>query len=306
MQGLVGQRPGLSWVPRSMDLGLPLKANGDCADSAELSNLIGAWLSGWDAATAAECAALDTRPDWILTDISPLGCLVGTRLGVPVVGVSNFTWYDQYTGRVSEPLIHPLKVAYASLAAFLCYPLSMPMAWLPCPRIPLGVVGRRATSAHVAQIRGSSGRRWRVTISFGKAFAPIARLDLRNWGSNVTFFVDDSVRIDALGEVVRLNNSFALHEYIAASDVVVTKGGWGAVSESLFHNIPLLLVDRDVNEDRHNIRQVEALGKGQKIDWAELSAFSEGALYKLIKSYNAAPYKPHGYSVREAFALTMP
>ena len=55
------------------------------------------FINTWDSAVLDEVntlCKLDIKS--IVTDISPIGCLVGKKLGLDIIFISNFTWIEQY------------------------------------------------------------------------------------------------------------------------------------------------------------------------------------------------------------------
>lgn len=58
-----------------------------------------------------------------------------------------------------------------------------------------------------------------------------------------------------------------VHDYIAASDLLITKAGWSSISEAVTSRVPLLVVDRqEVIEDRTTIFKLLQLGIADIID----------------------------------------
>lgn len=284
---------------RVPELGVPL-AGGVPIYGTPLATQIEDWLRALAHAIDPECASLvRAEPDLIFTDVTPLACLVGDRLGKPVVAISNFTWYDQYLGRVDGQCIEPLRAAYRAMRCLLSYPLAMPMAWLePVPRIALATLGRAADPRRVRQIRDQSTG-LRVTVAFGGVYVPPA-IDLRALGGDTTIFMAGEVAVATAGTVKYLSRKGELQHFIAASDVVVTKAGWGIVSEALASRTPLLLVARDINEDIAIAEAVERVNGGQRVSWAKISDITPDWLKKFIASCDRSPLRLPGSALPQA------
>ena len=96
--------------------------------------------------------------------------------------------------------------------------------------------------------------------------------ELPLWNSkNCVFIVSSNVRIERenvfsipLGETESQN-------YIAASDFVISKPGWGTVSEAIVYNVPLLVLNRTgMKEDKNTIQFILEHGLGEVIEWGDL------------------------------------
>ncbi|PPA70534.1 hypothetical protein C4B60_13100 [Jeotgalibacillus proteolyticus] len=64
-----------------------------------------------------------------------------------------------------------------------------------------------------------------------------------------------------LPNVVKIPSNYTESQnYIAASDLVITKAGWGTVSEAVIFQKPLLLVDRMyMNEDYNTVNYLKEI-----------------------------------------------
>ncbi|MER2040608.1 glycosyltransferase [Desemzia incerta] len=63
------------------------------------------------------------------------------------------------------------------------------------------------------------------------------------------------------------------HNYLAASDLVIAKAGWGTISEAITASEKLVLIEREsVLEDTHNIQQLKEDHLAISIKESELAA----------------------------------
>nr|WP_242529448.1 glycosyltransferase [Priestia flexa] len=80
--------------------------------------------------------------------------------------------------------------------------------------------------------------------------------DFKLWDSpNCIFIVSHNVPINA-HNVIKVPLSYTESQnYLAAADIVITKAGWGMISEALAGQSSLLLINRQsMKEDRNTIR----------------------------------------------------
>lgn len=301
MDTIIGpRRRNVCWRAEALDLGLPLAANGSPIYGLQLQYRVTRWLMELESTAVRELQLMDTvRPALIITDITPIACSVGRKAGVPVIGISNFTWYDQYQGRMEEDYLLSLRDLYCRLSCFVRLPLAMPMEWMATVKqFRANAYGRPIDTEAVHALRDSSCG-VRVAVAFGAAYCP-PLLDLRKLGPEITIFATEGIAIDAEAPVRYVPTTGGLHNVIAASDVVITKAGWGIVTEALRAGVYVLMLARDVNEDAHIAGVVESLGAGRRIAIAELTEMSFHTLEQYIDLRSATPYTPGGQSLPNA------
>ncbi|MFA5027324.1 MAG: hypothetical protein WC713_05565 [Candidatus Methylomirabilota bacterium] len=200
---------------------------------------------------AAETAFLRRESvDAVLADIPWIPFPAARRAGIPAVGVSNFSWdwiYAEYqpTHPGFEPVGRAIRQGYAQADLFLRLPFHGPCDAFPAVRdIPL--IARRAGRSREA-IRGALGLtddRPVVLLSFGG-------FDIRGI---------DLERVERLGDYCFLSTQApprppgnlrllslegtTYEEVVAAADAVITKPGYGIVSDCLANRTPVLYTSR--------------------------------------------------------------
>jgi len=147
-------------------------------------------LKGQAAAVEEEAAFLRRAGvELVVADIPPAAFPVARRLGVPSVGISNFSWdwiYAAYVRDLPEraSLVEAIRAAYGEADLFLRLPFHGPCDAFPVVRdIPM--VARRShySRAEVRRRLGLSEERPTVLLSFGGFdirgidFGQVARLD---------------------------------------------------------------------------------------------------------------------------------
>lgn len=186
----------------------------------------------------------------IVADIPPAAFPIARRLGVPGVGISNFTWdwiYADYTLRHPEfqGVVETIRRDYACADLFLRLPFHGPCDAAPVVRdVPL--VARRATrtSQEVRAALGLDSRRRLVLISFGGFDVEGIEFEALEQLTEYEFLVTQrtartlrNVRTLPSGEV-------PYHDLIAAADVVVTKLGYGIVADCIANRTRMIYTAR--------------------------------------------------------------
>jgi hypothetical protein len=181
------------------------------------------------------------------------------RLGVPSVAIGNFTWdwiYDTHPGLLdAAPWIPPLiRGAYAKASQALELPFAGGFEAFPrVHRLPL--IARRPTRS-----RDDTRTHFRipldrpaVLLSFGGYGMPnldVSRADSHDW---MVVATDRVLQVDPLAVPSRLvfieeqqfiSSRFRYEDLVAAVDVVMSKPGYGIVSECIACDTPLLYTSR--------------------------------------------------------------
>jgi L-arabinokinase len=233
-----------------------------------------------EGAVAEEAAHLAREgADLVVADIPPAAFLAAERAGIPSVGISNFTWdwiYADYARAYPEFAGVPegVRAAYARAGLFLRLPFHG-----PCDpfrdRRDIPMVARKARTGRDA-VRASLGvasGRPLVLLSFGGF--DIQGLDLdRVEGMSDCLFLMTQPLPRPLRNVRHVTpDGFRYEDYVAAADVVITKPGYGIVSDCLANRTPVLYTDRGrFAEYDRLVEGLETFGVARYIPSAELLA----------------------------------
>jgi L-arabinokinase len=197
----------------------------------------------------------------VVGDIAPIAFEVASRLGVPGVAIGNFTWdwiYEQHPGFLDRTgdLLETIRHAYTKATVALELPFAGGFEVFPKVE-PLPLVARRPTHDR-ATTRAHFGlpAEGRVALlSFGGYGLPslnLATVDCRNTWTIVT---TDRVsrasstplpHVRMIPEEAFLSSDFRYEDVVASVDAVMTKPGYGIVSEAIAAERPLLYTSRGV------------------------------------------------------------
>ena len=265
------------------EVGLVNKDNSLQVDLLRLEHELTDFMAGWDTAVAAEVAILRDLPvACVISDISVIGIQVGGKLGERNIGIANFTWCEQYEFLgLSYTIINRFREVYAKLDLLIEYDLMLLAPKLTIPRKQIGSICRRFDTDRIAAIKEQYGPS--IFITSGKS-ADLKDIQIDNW--NGTIFTTSGINITATGNatVVQLPiETFDTHNYLAASDIVIAKAGWGTISEALLSKRNLVLIEREgVLEDTENINELKRRGVAVSIKETELARIDMQAIMDLI------------------------
>jgi UDP-N-acetylglucosamine transferase subunit ALG13 len=263
------------------EVGLVNKENSLQVDIQRLEQELIDFMAGWDTALAEEVAYLQHLPvACVISDISAIGIQVGERLGVRNIGIANFTWCEQYEFLgLSETIIARFREVYAKLDLLIEYDLMLPAPKLTVSRKQVGFICRRFDPDRIAAIKNQYGPS--IFITCGKS-ADLDNIQVDNYTG--TIFATSGIKITSTANIVQLPiETFDTHNYLAASDIVIAKAGWGTISESLLSKRNLVLIEREgVLEDTENINELKRRGVAVSIKESDLARIDMHAITELI------------------------
>ncbi|MDF2700982.1 MAG: hypothetical protein K0Q49_2546 [Haloplasmataceae bacterium] len=204
----------------------------------------------------------------IYCDISPIGILVGSILKKKVILMTNFTWYVQYKYlNLNKDIIDYYYNLDTKVNKLWTYPLSLPLDHIKCERKSLSFVSRTFNNEFINNIRKDFEQ---VVIILSGMSAKII-VNIKNYDGLIIH--TEQIKVNYNGPKVVLHKDIMnTHDYIKASDLVVTKAGWTTVSECVCANVKMLLIERpSALEDTHIINEISKMGLGLSITEEELS-----------------------------------
>ncbi|WHY71984.1 glycosyltransferase [Fictibacillus enclensis] len=196
--------------------------------------------------------------DCILSDIVPIVFEIGDGMNIPTVGISNFTWWSAYEGVIDPLLNNEFKAMYEKMDHFIQLAGCNEPAFGRKSNEQFGFFCRESDDREVQRLRDQlnpSGNKRIVFIPIGmKIELNMAEWPL--WNNEDCVFVVSSHMDIQHPNVVKVPADYTeVQNYVAAADLVISKAGWGTVSEAVVHQKPLLIIEREeMNEDRNTIK----------------------------------------------------
>jgi L-arabinokinase len=175
----------------------------------------------------------------VLGDIPPLAHAAASRAGIPSIAIGNFTWDWIYEGygsfeRDTPGVIRIIRDAYAQATRALRLPMHGGFAaFADIVDIPLIARKSTRTRDETRRLMNIAADRPFVLASFGRygldvPFGEIARRE----------------QLTILSPAVQLPPPLSYQDLVAAADLVITKPGYGIVSECVANDTPLLYTSR--------------------------------------------------------------
>ena len=252
------------------DVGVIFEENSVTVDRERTEKMLDGWLSSWDNYIQNEKRFCETHGiDLILSDIVPQPFIVADELGIPGIAVSNFTWHYIFYNLFGDiPATERIKEAYQCADMALVLPFNEVMDIFRKKK-EINLVSREITvdGRDMRRRCGISDDELLVYVGVGKSFDPSFMRSMKPIEvENVKFLISSDAELP-FGNVIRIpTNEMETQNYIAACDLVVSKTGYGMVSEAVRGRIPMLLLKRDgFKEDELIGDKVEELGIGRFI-----------------------------------------
>jgi len=219
-------------------------------DRAKTLDRLQQFISDCDSIVASESATADRiRPKMIVADIPFLAGDVAHRIGVPCVGVSNFTWdwiySDIFSGEPRyEPIHRRITQSYELFSTILQLPCGEVCPAIPS-KIPIPLIApqsERTRSDILKQIAlPESDHRPRILFSTRGSDAAGTLIAAARQSPDYLFISTLSDETDCPTNVhrVRLTPSLDFSDLVRISDVVVSKLGYGIVAECIASRVRL-------------------------------------------------------------------
>ena len=266
------------------EVGLVNQPNSLQVDIPRLEHELTDFMASWDTTVAAELAILRDLPvACVISDISAIGILVGERLGVRNIGIANFTWSEQYEHLgLSDTIIAHFREVYAKLDLLIEYDLMLPTHDLAVPRKQIGFIARKFNPDRIAAIKAQYGPS--IFITCGKS-ADLDNIQIDNYDGTIFATTGINITANPNSTVVQLPvETFDTHNYLAASETVIAKAGWGTIAEALLSKRNLVLIEREgVLEDTENIEELKRRKIAVSIKESELGRLDIDAINLMVE-----------------------
>jgi hypothetical protein len=269
-----GEVPGpLTLRAEACDVGLVQRDALEIDEPATLERCR-AFDQGWEALAAREAGVLRARgARLVLADVPALPFDAAARAGVPAVGMGNFSWdwiYAHLARRLPGLAAAAERAAraYRHAALFLELPFAGDLSVFP-RREPVGFVARRprVERAEVRRRLGLPGGPVAL-VSFGGVGLPALRPGGLEPDPDVHYLFPEELseeRLRGLG--------LRYPDVVGAADVVVTKPGYGIVTDAIGGGARLVYTERgDFPEYPIMVREMPAYLPCVHLPMAELRA----------------------------------
>lgn len=268
--------PRVTFREVATDVGYVLKENSLEPDVEVLNENVSFYVSEFPAKLDQEMIFMkEKNVSFVISDISPLGIAGAAALNIPSLGLSNFTWYTAYEGLIEERLLSFLYEQYKQMTYHFSLACSNEPHWGIEENQRFGFYSRKIDDYEVQRIRKKIdpvGKSHIIYFGLGMKVDIRTLSELPIWQSpNCRFIVSSNVNVNHPNVYHIPTNAAETQYYVAAADLVLTKAGWGTVSEAVCAGVPLLITNRSsMKEDRHTIDYLVRHQLCDIIEWKEL------------------------------------
>jgi len=203
----------------------------------------------------------------IYADISPLGILVAKQMNKKVFVLTNFTWYKQYEHLNFDQKIIQFYYELDQLINELwLYPLAFPFHYIHCIKRKIEFYPRPIDPLKVAQMKA----KYPLIVSIFSGMSSSMIVEIENYKGLI--ITNNKLQVKYNGPLIVLGQEcLDTQNYIACSDLVITKAGFTTIAECISAKVNMLLVERpSAYEDTFLIQEVKKLGFGNSIKEKEL------------------------------------
>ena len=277
------------------DIGVVFKENSVTIDRERTKKMLDEWIDSWDDYIQSERGFCEKHKiNLILSDIAPQPFIVADELDIPSIAISNFTWYYIFYNLFGDiPLTEQIKEAYQCANIALTLPFNEDMDIFKKKK-QISLVSREiSVDRHDMRRRCDiSDDELLVYVGVGKSFDPFFMRSMKPIEApNLKFLVSSNAELP-FDNVVRIpSNETETQNYIGMCDLVVSKTGYGTVSEAVRAKVPMFLLERDgFKEDELIGNKVEELGIGKFIseksflEWGWIDELN--ALEKYVRGFD--------------------
>jgi hypothetical protein len=230
----------------------------DTAESIRRAAEFQADLPSLIAAEAAYLRESDTRI--VVADIPPLGVAAADAAGIPSVAIGNFTWdwiYEAYRDDAAVAIARDMRRLYATTTIALRLPMAGGFAGLASVTRDIPFIARHSSRSqddvrHALGLPPRAAGKPLVLMSFGGY--GVAGLDasaltaLKDYTIATTDSANNVIAPAAgllyLSEQQIHDNGLRYEDLVRGADVVVTKPGYGIISEAIANDTALLYTSR--------------------------------------------------------------
>lgn len=259
------------------DIGYYLEKDSIQPDKNQLLEEYNNFVTDWEDRIQQEKEFLKLyHVDLVVSDISPISFEVAKCLDIPSVGVSNFTWYTAYQGLIKNKELNLFKEAYQNMTYF--FSLAGGQENWSIKTNKYGFFSREVDYKEVQRIRqevNPDNNQKVIFLGFGMKIEVGFLEELPIWDSpNCVFIVSSNVNVNRSNVYKVPADYLESHNYIAASDLLISKAGWGMVGEALSAKVPLLILNRSsMKEDQNTINYLKKHQLCETINWEDFKNY---------------------------------
>lgn len=274
----------VSYYFESMDIGLVLKEGTLDIDKNNLTKRVTEYINGFDKRINKENEFLNNNEvDLIISDIVPWIFKSSKALNIPGILISNFTWVGIYKEYLSEDIYNEYIDCYRLVDKALFYELYMDDMKSYIKNYEDASLCSRAFDLEKADKIKRSFKKPIVYLSVGRSVSLKEEIDVSNL--NYNFIVTDGIKLKGKNVYYLPKETVNTQDYLMASDFIITKAGWGTISEALLAKKKIAVLSRDnVAEDRNTINKLKDMNLAIEVQYE--NTFDLNNIISNLKEFN--------------------
>ncbi len=199
----------------------------------------------------------ELKPDLVLANIPYLTIDAAHLLGVPCVAYCSLNWLEIFSHYFNQGLSeekkirHQIEAAYNKATVFLCPAPSMPMPRL-MNVVTIGPVAKQ--SAHSINLNAVIGCKLQTKIVLVTPGGVSTHIPIENWPKekNIIWVCSWPLTTSRNDIVSTHDLAVSFNDVLANCDAVISKPGYGTVTETVCNQVPVLYMKRgDWPEEVH-------------------------------------------------------
>jgi L-arabinokinase len=259
--------------------------------------------ANWEKLIAQERLFLqDNDVGLVVADIPAIPLAAAQRFGIPNIAIGNFSWdwiYEDYakTDLHWEYFVEKFRSVYEQTDLLLRLPFAPPMEQFPkrkdIPLLAAPGTPRRQEIAHISH--SDISKPW-VLLSFTSLDLGFQALEkIRELSGDYEFLCVQPMEFpdSCIHSIDRHLVPFA--DVIASCDIVISKPGFGLVSECIVNNKPLIYSDRSAFAEYPYL--IEGIEKYLKNVFLPSEQLYAGDFFQALEKIKTAP-EPEGFIKR--------
>lgn len=236
-------------------------------DVPTLEERVKQYIESWEQQIEREVQFLTHKqPDLIVSDIVPWVFRAAKQTNITSVLISNFTWVEIYEEYLRAELVKAYQDCYDLADEVLMYELSsskMKERFVKYDEVSL--CAREFDLLAVAEIQ-SRYEKPLVFVSVGRSVDLAEEIDVSN--EPYHFIVTEGIQLVGENVTYLAKETPNTHDYLCASEFVITKAGFGTVAEALLAKKKIAVIERDrIAEDRATVEWLVSHGLALPIQY---------------------------------------
>lgn len=253
----------------SMDVGLILKSSSFEIDVELLEEKVRGFIESWPSRIQTEIEYLnEVKPKLVVCDIVPWVLCATKELGIKSCLISNFTWMEIYQEYLPSDIIERYQGFYQLADEILRYDLATPyMKEFFKDAKEISLCAREFNLTAVEKIK-SQFKQPIVFVSVGRSVNLTQEIDVSHL--SYQFIVTEGIQLVGDNVIYLPKGIENTQDYIMASEMVITKAGFGTVAETMLAQKKCAVIGREsVAEDRATVHHLVEKGLALKIQYED-------------------------------------